>query len=71
MEILLERVSSWPEDEQEELVAAAAEIELRRTDVYRLSDDERAAVREGLEQAKRGEFVSDDVVAEFFSRPVK
>ena len=31
----------------------------RRTGVYRLTDEERASIREGLEQARRGEFVSD------------
>ena len=38
--------------------------ETERGDIYRLSDEERAAVREGLAQAKRREFVPDDVVAE-------
>jgi len=71
MASLLERVSTWSEEEQEQLIAAAIEIETRRMDVYRLSDDERAAVREGLEQARRGEFVPDEVMAEFFSRPIK
>jgi predicted transcriptional regulator len=36
--------------------------------VYRLSDDERAAVREGLAQAERGEFVADDVVESYFNK---
>jgi len=36
--------------------------------VYRLTDDERAAVREGLAQADRGEFVADVVVAAFFRK---
>jgi predicted transcriptional regulator len=36
--------------------------------VYHLSDDERAAVREGLAQAERGEFVPDDVVAAYFEK---
>jgi hypothetical protein len=61
---LLEQVESWPEEDQEELAEYAREIEARRTGVYRLSDEERAAVRRGLAQADRGEFVPDDVVAE-------
>lgn len=36
--------------------------------VYRLTDDERAAVREGIAQADRGEFVADDVVAAYFKK---
>jgi predicted transcriptional regulator len=60
---LLEQVESWPEEDQEELAEYAREIEARRTGVYTMSDDERAAVRRGLAQADRGEFVSDDIVA--------
>ena len=61
---LLEQVESWPEEDQEELAEYAREIEARRTGTYIMSDDERAAVRRGLAQADRGEFVADDVVAE-------
>jgi hypothetical protein len=61
---LLEQVESWPEEDQEELAEYAREIEARRTGVYTMSDDERAAVRRGLAQADRGEFVPDDIVAE-------
>ena len=42
----------------------AREIQARRTGVYVMSDEERAAVRRGVAQADRGEFVSDEVVAE-------
>ena len=48
LEILLERVASWPEDAQEEFVRSVANIESKHTGVYRLSEDERAAVRRGL-----------------------
>jgi predicted transcriptional regulator len=60
---LLEQVESWPEEDQEELAEYAREIEARRTGVYRMTDDERSAVRRGLAQADRGEFVPDEVVA--------
>jgi len=33
--------------------------------VYGVSDEERAAVRERLEQARRGEFVSDEEMDAF------
>jgi len=65
---LLDRVSTWPEEHQEELMDIIREMEARQTGIYRLSEDERASVKEGLEQARRGEFVPDEVVAEFFSR---
>jgi len=47
---------------------AIVDIEAKHFGVYRLSDDERAAVREGLAQAERGEFVPDDVVAAYFNK---
>lgn len=59
---LLEEVESWPEEDQEELAEYAREIEARRTGVYKMSNDEHAAVRRGLAQADRGEFVPDEVV---------
>jgi predicted transcriptional regulator len=63
---LLERVQSWPIEDQEELAEVAREIEARRTGVYRLSDQERAAVRAGLEEARRGDFASDEELEEFY-----
>jgi hypothetical protein len=57
---VLENVRSWPEQDQEELGELAREIEARRKGIYVLSNDERAAVRVGLQQAQRGEFVSDE-----------
>jgi predicted transcriptional regulator len=41
-----------------------AEIEARRAGVHIMSEEERAAVRKGLAQADRGEFVPDELVAE-------
>jgi predicted transcriptional regulator len=57
-----------PKQDQEELVEIAREIEARRTGVYVMSDEERAAVREGLDQARRGEFVPDDEMHAFWKR---
>lgn len=62
---MLEQVESWPEEDQEELAAVAREIESRRSGMYRLSDAERAAVREGMDAARRGEFAPDDEIEEF------
>ena len=59
----LDRIAAWPAEDIEELDGYAREIEARRTGVYHLTDDERAAIRKGLEQADRGEFVPDEIVA--------
>jgi hypothetical protein len=63
---ILEHVESWPQEDQEELAALAKIIEARRTGIYRLSDDERVAVRKGMEAARRGEFATDEEVEEFY-----
>ncbi|MDO9294892.1 hypothetical protein [Bradyrhizobium sp.] len=63
---MLEQVETWPLEDQEELANVAREIESRRTGVYRLSDEERAAVREGMEDARRGDFASDEEIDELY-----
>lgn len=54
LEILLERVSAWPEEAQEELMRSVTDIENRHLGIYRLSDDERNAVRRGLKDMREG-----------------
>jgi predicted transcriptional regulator len=63
---ILRRAESWPEEDQAELVNLARLIEARRSGVYRLSDDERAAVRKGVEAARRGEFAADEEIERFY-----
>jgi len=65
---LLEKIASWPAEDQQELAEIAAEIEARRSGVYAMTDDERAAVNKGLEQVGRGEFVSDQEMHSFWKR---
>jgi hypothetical protein len=63
---ILQQVESWPVEDQEELADVAREIKARRAEVYRLSDEERTAVRLGMEAARRGDFASDDEINEFY-----
>jgi predicted transcriptional regulator len=63
---LLEQVQAWPEEDQEELADVAREIESRRSGVYRLSEEERTAVRAGMDAARRGDFVPEDEMDEFY-----
>jgi hypothetical protein len=63
---LLEQVQSWPEEDQEELADVAREIESRRSGVYRLSDEERTAIRAGMDAARRGDFASDEEMDDFY-----
>jgi predicted transcriptional regulator len=68
LEILLERVSTWPEEAQDEFVKSVADIESKHLGVYRLSDEERDAVRRGLADMRAGRLASDAEVAAVFNR---
>jgi hypothetical protein len=61
---VLQKVERWPEEDQVELAELARAIEARRTGVYALSDEERAAIAD----ARRGAFASDDEAAAFWKR---
>jgi hypothetical protein len=65
---VLESVRTWPQEDQEELLEFARIIEARRMGTYVMTDQERLAVREGLAQAERGEFVSDEDMDAFWKR---
>jgi predicted transcriptional regulator len=67
-ETILDRIADWPKEAQEELMQSIADIEAKHLGIYRLSDDERAAVRDGMAQVARGEFVPDDAVEAYFQK---
>jgi predicted transcriptional regulator len=64
--ILLERAETWPQEAQEELIRSALAIERKHGGVYRLDDEERADIREGLAEIERGEVASEDEVQATF-----
>jgi hypothetical protein len=68
LEILLERVSTWPEEAQEELLRSVAGIEQKHFGIYRLSDDERTAVRRGLAEMRERKLASEEAVSAVFNR---
>ncbi len=68
VETILTRVANWPDEAQAELMQSLIDIELKHFGTYRLSDDERTALGEGVAQAERGEFVPDEIMADFFKR---
>lgn len=65
---LLERIAALPDDLLEEVEESVGEIERWRQELFRLTDEERAAVRKGMEAARRGEFVTDEELAAFYRR---
>ena len=68
LEALMERAASWPDEAQADLVRFMIDTEAKHFGVYRLSDEERAAIRKGLDDARQGRFASDEQVAELFNR---
>jgi hypothetical protein len=58
----LDRVRSWPQEDQEELVECARDMEAHRTGVYVLNKGERAAI----EDAQRGGIVPEEEMEAFW-----
>jgi hypothetical protein len=65
---LLERITSWPQEDQEELADLAREIEARRSGVYEPTPEEEAAIRQGIAELDRGEWVSEEEMRTFWKR---
>jgi hypothetical protein len=67
-EIILDRIADWPEDAQQEVMQSIVDIEKKHFGVYRLSEDERAAVLRGLEEMRERKFATDEQVEAVFNR---
>jgi alkylhydroperoxidase family enzyme len=65
---LLERVAALPEELLGDVEESIGELERWQGDVFQLTDEERAAVRKGMDAARRREFVSDEELAAFYRR---
>jgi hypothetical protein len=65
---ILDRVRTWPEARQEDAALVLLAMEAQDTDLYRLSEEERADMDQALEEAARGEVASDEEVAAVFNR---
>ena len=65
---LFARIAALPDELLGEIEQSIDEIERWRGEVFRLTDEERAAVRKGMEAARRGEFVTDEELAAFYRR---
>lgn len=63
---LLERVAALPEELLGEVEESVNEIERWRDGVLRLTNEERASVRKGMEAARRGEFVGDEELDAYY-----
>jgi predicted transcriptional regulator len=68
LEQAIARVRQLPPEDQDALATALLSLAGEPTDVVQLDDDTRAAIEDGLAQAKRGEFASDEEVAKADAR---
>jgi predicted transcriptional regulator len=67
LEAIFDRVRNWPAEKQEQAMDALLWIE-SDSDVYVLSDEERAAVQRGLDDSKNGRFATEEEMAALFQR---
>ena len=65
---LLERVETWPETAQDELVRAGLEIEAEQSGRYRATALELQALDEALAQVRRGEIASEQEIEDAFAK---
>ena len=68
LEDAIEKVRQLPADRQAYVAEVLEHIAAAGSEVFPVPDGHRAAVLEGLEQAERGEFASDDEMAALWRR---
>ncbi|MEZ5844825.1 MAG: hypothetical protein R3D27_13970 [Hyphomicrobiaceae bacterium] len=68
LENAIEKVKSLSEERQRYAADVLEQIAAAGDDVYRLSDDERRQVRDGLADLDAGRIVPDDEMAAFWNR---
>ena len=68
LEQAIAKVRELPEADQAEAAEMLLSVAAKRGEPVKLDEDTRNAVREGREQARRGEFVSDADMAAFYKR---
>ncbi|WP_213774131.1 hypothetical protein [Bradyrhizobium sp. dw_78] len=68
LEDAIEKVRRLPEDRQAYVAEVLEQIAAAGSDLFSIPEEHRAAVLEGLEQAERGEFMSDDEMASLWKK---
>jgi predicted transcriptional regulator len=68
LEEAVAKVRELPEADQDEAAEMLLSVAARKAGPVALDEETRAAIREGREQARRGEFASDEDMAAFFKR---
>jgi predicted transcriptional regulator len=68
LEQAIAKARTLPEEEQDALGAVLLSMTEDEGGVVQLDDETRAAIREGLDQARRGEFVPDEEIQALWKR---
>jgi hypothetical protein len=68
LEMAIAKLKELPEADQDMAAEVLISIMSKKDEPVQLDDETRAAVRRGIEQADRGEFVSDEDMAAFVAR---
>ena len=68
LEEAIEKIRELPNADQDEAAELLLNLAARANGRIRLNDETRAAVREGRAQAQRGEFATEEEIAEIFER---
>ena len=68
---VLDRARRWPEARRREAERLLEAMEHAGTEVYRLSEEERRLVEEGLAESLRGDLVPDAEMEAYFNRHAK
>jgi predicted transcriptional regulator len=66
LEALAVRIHALPSEKQEMVAELLAWLEGRDSEIYVLSDKERAGVRRGWDDAANGRFATEEQMAELF-----
>ncbi len=68
LEKAIERVRALPDQDQDALAVQLLAMADASWEAVELDEETRAAIREGLEQARRGEFVPDEEIEAIWQR---
>jgi hypothetical protein len=66
LEQAIEKIRKLPDADQDLAAEVLFDLAAKHAEPEELDDETRAAILEGWAQAERGEFVSDEEMAEFF-----
>lgn len=65
---MIEKVKTWPARRQEDVVNVLKSMEEAGTTIYKLSNEERRLIKEALDEADRGQYVTDAELRRFRNR---